>query len=74
MDNKYIFTIETEDFSELKTFQQAPDMQLALYEFSQFLRNELKYNEGLSQEQDEYLEGIKKKFWDIVEDNRVDLD
>lgn len=61
-----------EENEEYKQYMQAPNMHLALWEFSQFLRSKLKYEE-LTDEEHRIYEEIRQKFYECLEEESVDL-
>ena len=47
--------------------------KLALWELDQFLRNEIKHNDKLTEKQDEYAELIREKIRALLEDSQLAL-
>ena len=47
---------------------------IALYDFQQFLRSEEKYNDDLPEEVYDYLDILRTKLYDVMEENNVNLD
>ena len=81
------FNLENIDAEDrLKKMLNVDKYDMALYDFSQFLRNFLKYEEGQKvrfKSYDEYkeivpdyktMEYVREKFYECLENNRVNLD
>lgn len=60
-----------EEQEEFAVFINARSIHAALHEFGEFLRSEFKYNTNLSSEKVEYLETVRNKFHEIVNNNGV---
>ena len=45
----------------------------ALWDFDQFLRSEIKYNEELNETEYDYAEKLREKLREIMDDNNVKL-
>lgn len=70
----YIFNDENpDDVYKLKTFNQAKEIHDALCDFSEFLRTKLKHEELKEEEYDIY-EIVKDEFFEIMNDNNVNLE
>ena len=67
------FDLPDDDF-EYRTCNQASDMWSALIDIKDYFRNELKYNDKLTEEEYKVLESIQTRFFDILTDNKVTLD
>lgn len=64
---------EPEDAEKLKRYEKADAMYSALYEFDEYLRRKLKYDNDLSDTALEVFEQVRSEFLSIVEDFEVDL-
>jgi hypothetical protein len=70
-------TIEFDTNEEATELREALDgykWKQAVWEIDQKLRNELKYNEKLSGDIQEYLEKFRQEIRDILSDNKILLD
>jgi hypothetical protein len=67
------FDLPEDDF-EYRTCNQASDMWSALIDVKDYFRNELKYNDKLTEEEYKVLESAQTRFFDILTDNKVTLD
>jgi hypothetical protein len=65
---------EPEDASKLKRYEKADAMYSALYEFGEYLRRKLKYDNALSDTALEVFEQVRAEFLRILEEREVDLD
>lgn len=65
---------DPEDANKLIRFDRALDIELALWDFSQWLRGKLKYQDNLTEEEMECLERVKEEFYKILGEHSVDLD
>ena len=63
-----------EDNDDFTMATKATSYSLALWEISQFLRSEIKYNEQLSEDAYDQVVKIREKFHDILNDNNISLD
>lgn len=70
---KVKFSVEAESEYELRVYTQATAMWNTLWEFDQYLRNELKH-EDLTDAQYEAYDKIRDKLHEIINDNDVKLD
>ncbi len=52
---------------------KAQSMHSALWEFNQFIRADLKYNDKLTAKQRELAETYRDKFIEILNDNNINL-
>lgn len=69
------FNFENEyDSTQYKRATKAYETVLSLWEIDQFLRNELKYNDKLSEEEYKVLEQVRNEFYNIINNNGVNLD
>jgi hypothetical protein len=71
---KVSFTIEAESEYDLRVYTQATAMAHSVWEFDQYLRNEIKYTDNLTDEQSEAYEHIREKLREILNENDVKLD
>lgn len=62
-----VFKIPEEN-EEYKTTMRAGEYYSALWDFSQYLRGQLKYNNQLTEKEVETFEKIKTEFYSIVGD------
>ena len=67
------FDLPEDDF-EYRTCNQASDMWSALIDIKDYFRNELKYNDKLTEEEYKVLESTQTRFFDILADNKVIID
>jgi hypothetical protein len=67
------FNLPEDDF-EYRTCNQASDMWSSLIELKDYFRNELKYNDKLTEEEYKVLESTQTRFFDILADNKVIID
>jgi hypothetical protein len=51
------------DRDERKIFEKATDYYIALHDIDEFCRSKLKYFEGLTDREDEWLTEIRKMAW-----------
>jgi hypothetical protein len=63
-----------EEATELREALDGYKWKQAVWEIDQKLRNELKYNEKLSGDIQEYLEKFRQEIRDILSDNKILLD
>ena len=64
-----------EDQNEYEKANNANKMYMALWDIRQLLRSKLKYNsDGLNDEQLEQWEAMRGEFFDILENNDLNLD
>lgn len=67
-----------EDNEELKSFQNGPSANLALFDFSQdVLRKAVKYGylngKELNQDQVDMMEEVQELFWAIINERNLDI-
>ncbi len=60
-----------EEEQKLKLCLSATDMSIALWDISQLFRNELKYNENLSESEYKLLERLQSNFLETLDDNNI---
>ena len=60
-----------EEEQKLKLCLSATDMSIALWDTSQLFRNELKYNENLSESEYKLLERLQSNFLETLDDNNI---
>ena len=70
---KTIIEFSAEDQYELEMCQNGWRYHSALWEFKQYLRNEIKYGEH-TEEQYKILEQIQSNFFEILNDNKAHLE
>ena len=61
-----------EEQEEFKTAASAPDMSLVLWDFSQFLRSKIKYEE-LSESDYKVYETVREKLFEIASEHNVEI-
>jgi hypothetical protein len=71
---KVIFTVEAESEYDLRVYTQASAMWSTIWDFDQYLRNEVKYSEKLTEEQAEAYDKIREKLHELLNENDVKLD
>ena len=72
---KAIFEFDLdEDLADYEIYNSAKEMYNTLFEFRQYLRGELKYNENLTEGQYEAIEKVSDKFWEIVNENKLKIE
>jgi hypothetical protein len=49
-------------------------MYCVLWDFKQFMRDEIKYNGNLTDKEYELAERFQEKFFEILQDNAISLD
>ena len=68
---KIIFQFDMDnpdDISEYKKYSKAGDMYLCLWDIMQYIRNEKKYNENLSDSEVEILEKVNDKMMELLDE------
>lgn len=66
---------EPDDREEHKRMLKSLDIMLVLWDYDNYLRGQLKYNEdGLTDQQYEVLEKARKEFYDILNKRGVSFD
>ena len=73
MKAKLEFDLPEDEF-DYKLCNQASNMWSALIDIKDYLRNELKYNDNLSERDSEMLESLQTKFFEIISDNNITLE
>ena len=63
-----------EERDDFEIAVKAGDMHYVLWEFKQFMRDELKYNHSLTKKEIELTERYQEKFFDLLHDNGIFLD
>lgn len=71
---KVIFTVEAESEYDLRVYTQATAMAHAIWELDQYLRNELKYTDNLTDQQSEAYDHIREKLREILNENDVKIE
>jgi hypothetical protein len=62
--------------SEREEYEDATDgwkYSIVLWEMDQWLRSKIKYDDTLTDEQYDIYEGVRKRLWEIAEENEVTL-
>lgn len=62
-----------QDTDEYDMYNQAPEMQHALWSFSEWLRRKYKHESPKTAGHEEEYEEIKKKFWEIIKDAGIEI-
>ena len=62
-----------EETTEYKIHNMASDMNCALWDMSNYLRDQIKYNDKLSEEEIQVYEKIREKFSEIIDSYNIDL-
>lgn len=62
---------EPDDREELERALKATSLAIALWDIQQALRNEMKYNEELTEDQYQILEKMMNKYNEILYENKV---
>jgi hypothetical protein len=66
---------EPTDIEAHKRFTNLNGVYIALWEFDQEMRSQIKYNtEGYNGEQLDALDKLREKFYEILNDNNVKID
>jgi hypothetical protein len=63
-----------EEIDDYKIYNMAREMHSMIWDFSQHMRSESKWNESLTDDQDKYLDVLREKFYDLVNEYNIDLD
>ena len=74
---KAILEFDLNDEDDKNAYQRvnkALDMALVLWDFDQYLRSQLKYNENLTSEAYDALEKTRERLNDLMQEHNVDLD
>ena len=66
-------TIEFEDLEEAQVYLDAYKYYSSLYEFKEHIRNKLKYDDTLTDEEYNITEEISNLFHDILKDNNISM-
>jgi hypothetical protein len=62
-----------EDNEEFNRAVKAADYYVCLFDFYQYLRTQLKYNEQLSDIERDTFERIREEFKEILTENRIEI-
>ena len=62
-----------EDQVEFNTAIKGGDWKHVCWQMDQYLRQRVKYDEGLTEEQLEAYEDMRGEFWRMMKENNVDL-
>jgi hypothetical protein len=66
---------EPTDFEAHKRFTNLNAVYIALWDFDQLMRSQIKYNsENYSGEQLDALDKLRDKFYEILNDNQIKID
>ena len=66
---------EPDDIEAHKRFTNLNDVYIALWEFDQEMRNQIKYNsQDYNGEQLDALDKLREKFYQIMNDNQIKID
>lgn len=70
----YVFDTDNEnDIQEIKIYKQATELLLSLLDMQEFLRKKIKY-ENLPEQEYTIFKSITDKFYEILQENKVDLE
>jgi hypothetical protein len=67
-------TLTFNDENDLIVAINGYKFKLALWDLDQFLRSELKYNDKLTAEQDEFAEMLRDKLREILNDYQIQIE
>jgi hypothetical protein len=67
-------TLTFDDENDLIVAINGYKFKLALWDLDQFLRSELKYNDKLTAEQDEFAEMLRDKLREILNDYQIQIE
>ena len=67
-------TLTFDEENELLTAINGYKYKLALWDFDQFLRSELKYNDELTAEQYDYAEMLRNKLHEFINDYQITIE
>jgi len=67
-------TNDPEDREEFNRCSRASDLCFLLWDFDQHLREQIKYNENLTEEQANTYEEIREKLYDMMEEKGLNFD
>ena len=65
---------ESEDRDEHTRMMKSLDILMVMWDYDQYLRTQIKYNEKLTQEQHDVFQEARDKFYEIMNDRQVSLD
>lgn len=71
---KVIFTVEAESEYDLRVYTQASAMWSTIWDFDQYLRNAMKYDENVVGDNYDAYEKIREKLHELLNENDVKLD
>jgi len=63
-----------DDKGDFELAVKASAMYCVLWDFKQFMRDEIKYNGNLTDKEYELAERFQEKFFEILQDNAISLD
>jgi hypothetical protein len=63
-----------EDNNEFRLANKALSFYCSIWDLKTYLREQLKYNHDLTEDQDKVFESVQEKLLEILESNNVDLD
>jgi hypothetical protein len=79
--NHYLCSMEAtlkfnlpDDKGDFELAVKAGAMYCVLWDFKQFMRDEIKYNGNLTDKEYELAERFQEKFFEILQDNAISLD
>jgi hypothetical protein len=73
-DNTEIYTLQTTDENTHLLWLHGSDFYLALWDLDQWLREQIKYAEGLSQDTYDAYETVRDKIREIMSEHHVDFE
>ena len=65
---------ESEDRDEHARMMKSLDILMVMWDYDQYLRTQVKYNENLTQEQHDVFQEARDKFYELMNDRQVSLD
>jgi hypothetical protein len=67
------FTLPDDEYEYIMS-NQSKDLHCMLYDFDQHMRSELKYNDNLTDDQDEYLYKLRTYFYELLDQYNINMD
>lgn len=61
-----------EELDNYNIYRQAPTYNSVLYDISNYLRSLYKYRDDLTAEQEQLVEEIRTKFYEIIKENELE--
>ncbi len=75
MKTEITFTFnEEDDKASMHRITNCDAAYGVLSRFQEYLRSQSKYNEDLTEEEDNFLDSIRSKLYDLMEEYGIDLD